>query len=99
MFRIIKLTGNSLSPFFLPGDYVLIWTIPGQFRKLIPGDFIVFHHSAYGLLIKRVILNDPVERYIETDGSHPESLTPQKIGRIPYNNVIGKVVHSFHRKR
>lgn len=93
MIKIIKVTGTSLSPFFLPDDYVLVWRSPSRFRNLSPGDFVVFDHHDYGMLIKRVIHNDPQEGWIETEGTHPNSLPAHKIGRIPYENIIGKVIH------
>ena len=91
MIKIIKVTGNSLSPFFLPEDYVLVWRAPERFKHLSPGDFVVFEHDQYGLLIKRVARNDPRDKYIEAEGIHPDSLSLHKIGRIPYESIIGKV--------
>ena len=98
MIKIIKVTGNSLSPLFFPGDFVLIWRVPGRFNKLSSGDFIVFDHEEFGLLIKRIINNNAAERFIEIEGIHPDSITSKKMGRIPYQNIIGKVFHRFHRK-
>ena len=98
MIKIIKVAGSSLSPFFFPGDFVLIWRAPGRYDKLSPGDFVVFNHIVFGLLIKKITYNDPDYRYIETEGIHPDSLTTQKIGRIPYENIIGKVLLRIGRK-
>jgi phage repressor protein C with HTH and peptisase S24 domain len=97
MIRIIKVTGNSLSPFFLPGEYILVWRSPRKFKNLSQGDFVVFNHSQFGLLIKKVALNNPGKKYIETEGIHPESLSKQKIGKIPYSNIIGKVIQRIRR--
>lgn len=98
MIKIIKVTGNSLSPFFLPGDYVLVIRMPRHYKSLSPGDFVVFNHSEYGRLIKQVVLNNPSETYIETAGIHPDSLSIQKIGRVHYKHIIGKVFRRVHRK-
>lgn len=91
MIKILKVTGNSLSPFFLPGDYVLVLRAPRRFKNLSPGDFVVFNHSEYGRLIKQVIHNFPAETFIETEGIHPDSISTQKIGMVHYENIIGKV--------
>ena len=95
MIKIIKVTGNSLSPFFLPGDFVLIWQSPSRFKKYSPGDFVVVKHSDFGTLIKRVKYNDPDDQYLELEGIHPDSLTPQKMGRVSYDNIIGRVIRRF----
>jgi hypothetical protein len=96
MFKIIKVTGLSLSPFFLPDDYVLLWRAPRQFKKLAPGDFIVFDHNEYGLLIKEVVRNTTTEEFIEAKGIHPDSLSTQRMGKIPYKNIVGKVFRRIH---
>jgi phage repressor protein C with HTH and peptisase S24 domain len=92
MLRIIKVTGNSLSPFFLPGDYVIAWRSLRRFNRLSPGDHAVFFHHDFGLLIKRVVHNDPSGRFIEAEGNLPDSLSAKQIGDIPYENIVGKVI-------
>ena len=98
MIKIIKVTGSSLSPFFLSGEYVLVWRASRNFKAISPGDYVVFNHSQFGLLIKKVILNDPLGKYIETEGIHPDSLSAQKIGKIPYTDIVGKVLKRIHPK-
>lgn len=97
MLKILKVTGNSLSPFFLPGDYVLVLRTPRRFKNLSPGDFVVFNHREYGRLIKQVIRNNPSGTYIETEGIHPDSISTQEIGRVHYENIIGKVCRKIRR--
>lgn len=92
MVRIIKVTGNSLSPFFFPGDYVLVLRSSRRKKNLSPGDFVVFDHSEYGRLIKRITHNDATQGFIEAEGVHPDSLSSQKIGKVPYKDILGKVV-------
>lgn len=96
MLKIIKVTGNSLSPFFLPGDYVLVWRSPRRFNHLAQGDFIVFDHVEYGRLIKKVIHNDPGHRSLQVEGIHPDSIPGQVLGQIFYKDILGKVIHRFH---
>lgn len=96
MIKIIKVTGKSLSPFFLPGEYALVWHAPRRFSNLSQGDIVVFNHDDYGLLIKKIVHNYPDMKYIVVEGIHPDSLSLEKIGRIPYANIIGKVLRRIH---
>ena len=93
MLKILKVTGNSLSPFFLPGDFILVWRAPRRFPKLVQGDFVVFDHVEYGVMVKRVITNDPHRKVLQVEGTHPDSLSTQKIGAVSYRDLIGKVLH------
>lgn len=97
MIKIIKVTGNSLSPSFFPGDFVLIRTSRRHLHTYSPGDYVVFNHPDFGLLIKKIKINNPAGNYIEAEGLHPDSISPKKIGRIPYDDIIGKVVRRFPR--
>jgi nickel-type superoxide dismutase maturation protease len=93
MIQIMKVTGESLSPFYLPGDYVVIIKIRFFLRKLKAGDFIVFHHPVYGILIKKLdrILSDGNELVVL--GANSESTDSRDFGPIPRNWVLGKVVY------
>jgi phage repressor protein C with HTH and peptisase S24 domain len=97
MLKIIKVTGNSLSPFFLSGDYVLVSTFPRSFKRLHADDSVVFTHPDYGLLIKHVRRNFLDSKKLEVIGSHKDSISSQKLGLIPYSDIIGKVI--FHIKQ
>jgi len=98
MIKIIKVAGSSLSPFFLRGDYVLVLCVPNRYKNLSPGDFVVFDHGEYGRLIKQVTRNYPAEGYLVTEGIHPDSLSRQKIGRVDYANIVGRVLRRVSRK-
>jgi hypothetical protein len=97
MIKIIKVTGNSLSPFFLPGEYALIWRSTKTLKNLSPGDFVVFNHDQYGMLIKKVVYNNSDDALIETEGIHPDSLSGDKIGKISYQNILGKVLRRIRQ--
>ena len=77
MLRMIKVTGESLSPLFLEGDYVLITTIPFMICKIKPGDTIVFQHPFYGMLIKQV------------ESASPDQGSISVIGLIPIASIAG----------
>ena len=98
MIKIVKVTGNSLSPFFLPGDYVLCVKGWKTASSLKPGDLVVFDHSDHGTFIKFVKDNLATDSIIFVEGSNPESISSHKLGPIPYRDIHGKVIYSFRQK-
>lgn len=97
MLKFIKVTGNSLSPFFLSGDYVLVSTYRPGYKNLQAGTVVVFRHSEFGRLIKRVHTNYTETKNLKVVGSHENSISSNKLGLIPYSDLIGKVI--FHIKQ
>ncbi|HDD62310.1 MAG TPA: hypothetical protein ENF22_07285 [Chloroflexi bacterium] len=97
MLKIIKVTGNSLSPFILSGDFVLISTSHRQFKNLKEDDPVVFNHPEYGRLIKLIDKNYPDSENLKVTGIHEESISSHKLGLIPYSDLIGRVI--FHIKQ
>ena len=92
MLQVLRVTGDSLSPEYKEGDFVLVVKIPFFFRTIRPGDIIVFRQMAYGELIKCVERIDFTYGLIYVRGSHPESTDSRKFGPVPINDVIGKVI-------
>jgi nickel-type superoxide dismutase maturation protease len=92
MIQILKVTGESLSPFFQDGDFVLIIKIPFFLRSVRQGDIVVFHHPVYGTMIKRVEHVSPDGEQIEVIGSHPDSTDSRQFGPIARRALIGKVI-------
>jgi len=92
MLRIIKVTGESLSPEYKEGDYVVVAALPFFFASLRQGDVIVFRHPVYGTMVKRVERVDSAEDEIFVAGSHPRSLDSRQFGPIPRHWVTGKVL-------
>jgi hypothetical protein len=92
MLKIKKVTGNSLSPFFLPGDYVLLNSCSRAHSSLKPGDVIAFNHPDIGQTIKFVKENDPQRAVLRVAGSDKNSISSHKLGPVPYSSVIGKVI-------
>jgi len=99
MLKIIKVTGNSLSPFFLPGDFVLVRQKTSIYRYIQAGSTVVFDHPDYGRLIKHVQSNDPNSETLIVVGSQEESISSHKLGPIPYSSVFGKVIFHFKKPR
>jgi len=90
--KLLKVTGYSLSPFFLPDDYVLVVRSRFLIRQLKPGDIIAFLHSQYGLLIKKVENFDKDTEQIIVSGTHPSSIDSRQFGPILFHEIVGKVV-------
>lgn len=97
MFQILEVTGESLSPFFLHGDYVLVIKLPYVLRHLRVGDVVVFHHPVYGVMIKRLerLSSDGEELFVV--GSHPDSNDSRRFGPVSRKWVIGKVIWRIAR--
>jgi len=99
MLKIIKVTGNSLSPFFLSGDFVLVNTFHRQFKNLKKDDSVVFVHPEYGQLIKFIDKNYPDSENLKVTGSHKDSISSHKLGLIPYADLIGRVIFHIRQPR
>ena len=97
MFRMIQVTGESLSPLFREGDYVLVTTIPFVVKRVKAGDTILFRHPIYGTLIKQVEGIDAVLGTLSVIGTHPDSVDSRRFGPIRQEDVIGKVLWRIPR--
>jgi len=91
MLRLLKITGDSLTPEFQEGDFVLVSKVPFYFSPAAPGDILAFRQPGYGLLIKRVRSVDR-DGKIEVIGSHPDSIDSRVFGPIRDKDIIGKVI-------
>ena len=84
--RLIKVVGDSMSPTFTDGDYVL--TIKP--RSLRPGLNYVIKHSDLGQIIKRLErINNG--KYLFR-GDNPKSTPTSVIGPVEKSRIIGRVV-------
>ncbi len=92
MIQVLKVTGESLSPLFLGGDFVVALKLPFFLNRLKEGDIIVFRHPGYGTLIKKIEGLSPDGEELFVVGTHPESADSRQFGPIPRRWVSGKVV-------
>ena len=92
MIQILKVTGESLSPFFLEGDFVVVSKIPFVLRKIVAGDIVVFRHPVYGTMIKKVERISPDGEEIFVVGTHPESTDSRQFGPLRRSQLIGKMI-------
>jgi signal peptidase I len=97
MFRIHKVTGDSMFPDLREGDFVLIGTAPFFLKRLKVGDTIVFQHKLYGTLIKHIASFDPMTAEAYVEGTSPESLDSRRLGTIRRENIRGKVIAHFSK--
>lgn len=91
MLRLLKIRGESLTPEYSGGDFVLVSKIPFILNPASPGDVIAFRQPGYGLLIKRIQSIDP-EGGVSVVGSHPDSVDSRVFGPVRPADILGKVI-------
>lgn len=92
MLRIHKVTGDSMSPDFREGDFVVLTTGPFFLKRLKIGDVIIFKHKLYGMLIKRIASINPETAEVYVKGTRPDSLDSRRLGAIRHDAIRGKVI-------
>lgn len=95
MFKILKISGDSMSPEIQEGDFVIILTAKFILNRLKVGDDIIFSHKLYGTLIKRIASIDPDTDGVYVVGISAESLDSRRLGTIRSENINGKVIAHF----
>jgi nickel-type superoxide dismutase maturation protease len=91
MFRLLKVAGDSLTPAYRDGDYILVSSLPGYQRGLKTGDCIVFRHTDYGILVK-IIERFANGNELFVTGTNPASTDSRTFGAIQRRDLIGKVI-------
>lgn len=99
MFRLLKVRGASLWPYFHEGDYVLTAGVPFPGGRVKPGDAIVFQQPGYGVLIKRVIQILADGKEYEVQGTQVSSTDSRNFGPVPREHVLGKVILHIRAKQ
>jgi len=97
MLRLLKVTGDSLSPEYQEGDFVLVCRILLLVRAPKSGDVVVFRHPAYGTMIKLVDRVAPEGDEIFVVGTHDDSVDSRQFGPISRKALLGKVI--WHIKK
>ena len=88
MLKILKITGQSMSPMLKDGDYTIVLT--RGFRRLLkPGRLVAFRHDRYGPLIKRIVRCDADSATLTVAGDSTLSATSEAIGPVPLADVTG----------
>lgn len=91
LLRLLKVTGDSLTPEYQGGDFVLISKIPFLFSPPSVGDVVAFHQPGYGTLIK-CIQGITTDGKLDVVGSHPDSVDSRIFGPVHRANLLGKVI-------
>jgi hypothetical protein len=99
MIRIVKVTGDSLSPVYLNGDYVVLITWRGLLFDFKEGDVITFQDDKLGTLIKVIDQIDSANRTLLVKGFHPLSTGSNQIGPVPKHSILGKVILHIKKPR
>ena len=87
MIKLVKVTGQSMSPTLQDGDYV-ITKKPRHYRA---GLIYVINHSDLGRIIKR--LQDTKHDRCFFIGDNPKASTPSSlIGAVQRQRVVGQVM-------
>jgi signal peptidase I len=97
MLRLLKIRGDSLSPEFNAGDFVIVSKIPFLFAPPSPGDVVAFHQPGYGTLIKRIQALAPGGG-LSVTGTHPESVDSRTFGPVRRADLLGKVIWHIRRR-
>jgi len=93
MFKLVKVTGQSMSPTLEDGDYV-ITKKPRQYQA---GLIYVINHIDLGRIIKRLQVTKHDRCFFI--GDNPKSSTPASlIGAVERQRVIGQVIWVIGRK-
>ncbi len=93
MFQVLRIHGESMSPEYEEGDFVLIMKI---FRgKIKMDDVIVFQHQMHGTLIKAV--EKITDEGIYVLGRGENSLDSRRLGPVNPLSVQGRVIWHIRR--
>ena len=94
MLRILRISGDSMSPDYQDGDFVLLMKlIRGRIKG---GDVVIFENKLYGTLIKRVDKISDEGFYVI--GTRENSLDSRRLGPVNPNVVQGKVIWHIRRR-
>ncbi len=95
MFRLVKITGDSMWPDYRHNDYVVL----SRWRRyaLSPGDDVVCKHADLGLILKRVKHIGPDG--LRLTGLNPLSAESGRLGNIQRRAVMGRVIWHIRRPR
>lgn len=97
MLQFIKISGNSLSPEYQEGDFVLIGKTPRFLSSVRQGDLFVFRHPLFGTMLKKVHRVSAGGSQIHVIGTHENSVDSRQFGPVRKDDLIGKVIWHIRR--
>ena len=93
-FTIIRVTGESMLPHYREGDFLFVTRFFKPFFLKLAKD-IIFTHSEFGLLLKRVIQIDKSRKILRVYGTGENSINSEEIGDVSFDQVEGVVIYKF----
>ena len=94
MFQILRIHGESMSPVYQDGDFVLL--MKPFLKKIETSDIIVFDNEHYGTLIKAV--QKITDEGVYVLGTGENSLDSRRLGPISPKSIRGKVIWHIRRR-
>jgi len=107
-FSTVKVSGSSMSPTFMPGDWLLIKEIRSSAHPLkLLSVYLINDPERPGIkLLKRIkevevdeVVGKRAQYKYWLEGDHPSSTDSRKWGWLNQDQVIGKVVVRYRRGR
>ena len=107
-FSTVKVSGSSMSPTFMPGDWLLIKEIRSTAHPLkLLSVYLINDPERPGIkLLKRIkevevdeVVGKSAQYTYWLEGDHPSSTDSRKWGWLKQDQVIGKVVVRYRRGR
>ena len=89
MLKVLRISGQSLTPEYQEGDYVVVASF---WRRPVPGDLIVFRNEKHGTMIKKLKAISADENGYFVIGSHPRSIDSRQFGPVGRQDVFGRVI-------
>ena len=88
MFRVFKVTGDSMVPTLRDKDFVITsrW-----FLKPKVGQLVAVEHPEYQTIVKRISQINEVDQLL-LQGDNPESVSSTRMGWITKDQVLGRVL-------
>ena len=105
-FSTVKVSGSSMAPTFMPGDWLLVKSLGSKSHPLkINQIYLVNDPERPGIkLLKRVkdievnqIAGDKFEHKYWVEGDHPASTDSRKWGWLDESEVISRVVIRYRK--
>lgn len=85
-----------MTPEFDEGDFVVVARNPLFRTRISIGDTIIFHHSSFGTMIKKIEDILPNGDF-SVNGLNKNCLDSNKLGYISSSSLIGKVIWHIHK--
>jgi signal peptidase I len=105
-FGTVKVSGSSMSPTFMPGDWLLIKEIKGRSHPLkVNSVYLINDPERPGIkLLKRVkeievdeVVGEKTQFTYWFEGDHPASTDSRKWGWLNEDQVLGKVLLRYRK--